>query len=215
MTAKRKKPARYHHGGLRRALLDCVLAMVGERGDAGEVTLREVARRTKVSHAAPYRHFEDKTALLAALASEGFVKLSNALRAARRGVVDDEERFVRSGLVYLEFALEHPGYLAVMHGPDVAKARTPELQHAANDTFQILKELATDAGVVDAKEARQLGAAIWSFVYGLATLTSHGQVPASVGASADELARLGLGHLFRSARSGANERASASVIPTQ
>lgn len=205
MARKPQKPDHYHHGDLRRALLDCVLSMVAERGDAGEVTLREVARRAGVSHAAPYRHFDDKTALLAALASEGFVKLSSAMREARRGVADDQERFLRTGLAYLQFALEHRGYIAVMHGPDVAKARTPDLQSAANDTFQVLKELAADAGVANAARARQLGAVIWSFVYGLATLASDRQIPASVGASARGLAKLGLLHLFRSARGDVSE----------
>ena len=127
------------------------------------------------------------------------------MRDVRRGIADDQERFVRTGLAYLQFALEHRGYIAVMHGPDVAKARTPDLQNAANDTFLVLRELAADTGVVDAAQARQLGAVIWSFIYGLATLASHHQIPASVSASADGLARLGLLHLFRSARGDVSE----------
>lgn len=190
----------YHHGDLKRALLDVVLDMVAERGDAGEVTLREVARRAGVSHNAPYRHFEDKDALLAAVAAEGFAKLSAALREARRDVDDAEERFVRTGVAYLRFALKHRGYLAVMHGSGVAKGRTRELQDAANDTFQILKELAADAGVTRTADARRIGAVVWSFVHGLANLATHEQLPASIDASAESLATLGLRHLFESIR---------------
>src|SRR5689334_9318570 len=101
MARKPAESAPYHHGDLRRALLDGVLELVAERGHAAGITLREVARRVGVSHSAPYRHFEDKEALLAALASEGFTKLSSALSEARRDVRDDEERFVLTGLAYL------------------------------------------------------------------------------------------------------------------
>src|SRR5215470_4643684 len=70
-----KKPARkYHHGDLRRALVDAALAIV-ERAGPGALSLRELARRAGVSHAAPYRHFESREALLAALATEGFLGL--------------------------------------------------------------------------------------------------------------------------------------------
>lgn len=199
MTAKFE---RYHHGDLRRALMDTVLAMVGERGDSGEVTLREVARRAGVSHNAPYRHFEDKEALLAAVATEGFQLLTSALRAARTDVDDDEERFVRTGQAYVRFAREQRGYLALMHGPDIAKGRTAELQKAANESFQIVKVAACDARDVGAAEARRLGTIVWSFLYGLATLSVNRQVPASVGASAEELVALGLRHLFGSFRAG-------------
>ena len=196
------KPARYHHGELREALVRTVIAMVAERGDAGQVTLREVARRAGVSHNAPYRHFEDKEALLAAVATEGFHLLSAALRATRANIDDGEERFVRTGLAYLRFAREHRGYLTVMHGPAVAKGRTPALQKAANDTFQILKDVAYDAREVDVIEARRLGTVAWSFLYGLATLATNHQVPPSVDASPERLVDIGLRHLFRSFRAG-------------
>lgn len=184
----------YHHGDLRRALLDTVLGMVVERGDAGDVTLREVARRAGVSHNAPYRHFDAKETLL----TEGFAPLSCALRAARSGVDDAEERFVRTGLPYLRFALDHWGHVAVMHGPGIAKSQTRELQQAASDTFQVLEQLAADAGVGDVAEARRCGGVVWSFVHGLAVLTTHQQVPGSVGASPESAAELGLRSLFRS-----------------
>lgn len=193
----------YHHGDLRRALLDAVLDMVADQGNAGEVTMREVARRAGVSHGAPYRHFEDKDEILTAVAVEGFERLSRALHAARNGVKDDEERFVETGLAYLRFARTQRGYMGVMLSPEVAKGRSPELQSAANDTFQALKDLAADAGVTDAAEARRLGTVAWSFVLGLAILTSGKQVPASVGATPEELAVLGMRNLFHAFRASA------------
>lgn len=194
------KSAPYHHGDLPRALVDTVLRMVAERGDTTEVTLREVARRAGVSHNAPYRHFEDKDALLAAIATEGFELLSEVLRAARADVEGDEERFVRTGLAYLDFTRKQRGYLAVMHAPGLAKSRTPALQKAANDTFQILKDVAFDAADVDVVEARRLGTVAWSFMYGLAMLTGNHQVPPSVSATPEALVELGLRDLFRGFR---------------
>jgi AcrR family transcriptional regulator len=202
----RTKRLTYHHGDLRRALLEAALEIVVEHGGPAAVTLREAARRAGVSHNAPYRHFADKGAILAALAEEGFTDLSTALRAARAGIEEAEERFVRTGLGYLRFAHERPGHIAVMFGPAITKGRTRELQRLANDAFQILKDLAIDAGVTEGQEARRLGTVAWSFLHGLAALTEQKQVPASVGASPDDLAALGLRHLFRSFRESRTKR---------
>jgi len=184
-------------------LLDATLALVAERGGTGEVTLREVARRAGVSHNAPYRHYADKSAILAAVAEEGFAELSRTLRAARAGVEDDRERFVKTGLSYLRFARERRGHLAVMFGPELAKSRTPELQQSANESFQLLKQLAADAGIGDPTQSRRLGTVVWSFLHGLAVLTTNSQVPASVGSNAEALAVLGLQRLFESFRAQA------------
>jgi len=75
------KRGKYHHGDLRRALLDAALELVNELGPSG-ITLREAARRAGVTHAAPYRHFADKGALLAAVAEQGFVQLLAAIDGA-------------------------------------------------------------------------------------------------------------------------------------
>jgi AcrR family transcriptional regulator len=204
----RKRRAPYHHGRLGRALVDAVIAHAAETGSVGGLTLREAARRAGVSHNAPYRHFEDKLSILAAAASEGFAELSRALRAARAGVVDARERFVRTGLAYLRFAHTRRGHLNVMFGPEVAKAQTRELQEHANDAFTILEEMVGDAGVPPGPEARRLGAVVWSFVHGLAVLTIQKQVPSSVTGTPEELAELGLRHWFDAICASAAERNS-------
>jgi AcrR family transcriptional regulator len=83
------RPATYHHGDLRRALVDAALALVQERGAEG-FTLREAARRVGVSQTAPYRHFETKEALLAAVAEEGFTTLLGILKGLPEA--EDPER---------------------------------------------------------------------------------------------------------------------------
>src|SRR3982074_1431728 len=82
---------RYHHGDLRRALVDAALALIAE-GELGTFSLREVARRAGVTPAAPYHHFKDKTALLAAVAEEGFVALRARLEAALAPVPPSDMR---------------------------------------------------------------------------------------------------------------------------
>ena len=205
-TQMEQQRDRYHHGDLRRALLDAALQIATESRATEAVTLREAARRAGVSHNAPYRHFEDKGEMLAVLAEEGFIELARTLNTARAGVLDAEERFVRTGVAYLRFADSHPGHLTVMFGPEIAKSRTARLQRLANDTFQVLKALAKDAGVADEVQARRLGTVVWSLLHGLCVLSRQKQVPASVGATPDELAELGLRQLFRSFRLRAQQR---------
>lgn len=148
-AAKRDSPAAkrtYHHGDLRRALLDAAWRLVAEKGLAA-LTLRELARAAGVSHAAPYHHFPSRTALLDALAEEGFAGLDRAMGEAKAGPatgeqaaeaatpgpgdplpsraepgqtprpVEGAEVMVRLGRAYVDFACAHPEQLQVMFRP--------------------------------------------------------------------------------------------------
>src|ERR1700754_2465649 len=86
----------YHHGDLKRALTDAALGLVTEKGPRG-FTLREVARRAGVSAAAPYRHFADRSQLLAAVATQGFVQLHETLRATAAGATDLTRQVLNMG----------------------------------------------------------------------------------------------------------------------
>src|SRR5919205_4393672 len=111
---------RYHHGNLRRALIDTALAMVTEEG-AWNFTLREVARRAGVSHAAPYNHFEDKAALLAEVAALGFESLRQTLEAAARGRPRSaRQAFAGIGAAYVRFGVEQPAHYRLMFGAELA-----------------------------------------------------------------------------------------------
>src|SRR5262249_52270729 len=98
-----KKRGRYHHGDLRRALLDAALGMLAREGGTA-LTLREVARRAGVTHAAPYRHFTDKQALLAAVAEEGFRMLSSEMASSAREATDPRQALQAIGTSYVRFA---------------------------------------------------------------------------------------------------------------
>ncbi len=150
-----------HHGDLRRALLDAALALVAE-AEPSAVTLRAVARRAGVSPGAPYHHFSDKAALLAAVAEEGF----RALAQAQESIVGEGAGRL-SGLcaAYVRFAMEHPTHYAVMfvgrpeHG-------SPGLREVAIGTFETLCEAVADTVDKPAPEVRRRAFLIWSMAHG-------------------------------------------------
>ena len=141
--AKRKSPKKdtYHHGNLRRALLDSALAMVEKEGPHG-VSLRAVARLAGVSPAAPYRHFAGKEGLLAAVAEEGFCALEQQMQSASqatRGLALAEFRAI--GFAYVRFAARNPSHFCVMFGPEVSdKSEHPSLKEAADRASQIIAD---------------------------------------------------------------------------
>jgi len=173
----------YHHGDLRRALLEASIGLVSKKGVEG-FSLREAAREVGVSPAAAYRHFEDKKALLAALALDGMGRLALAMESALTRVAGPAGSAVRAaaelgavGQAYVEFAVGQPSQFEVMFGPwcdhpDLEEV-PPEARPLGRDPFQILVD--TLDGLVRAgavtPEARQ-GAEIpaWSAVHGLASL---------------------------------------------
>lgn len=120
MTRRARKPGgRYHHGELRRALLDEATAVV-EREGVAALSLRDLARRLGVSHAAPAHHFADKPALLVELARDGFERFTAAMEAAGAQGRDPVDRLRRIGEAYVHFAIEHPGRFRVMFGREIS-----------------------------------------------------------------------------------------------
>src|SRR5512138_3056489 len=120
----RKPAGRYHHGELRRALLDAAAAVV-ERDGVGALSLRDLARRLGVSHAAPAHHFADRTALLVELAADGYARFGAALAEAARREREPFERLLAVGRAYVRFALDHPGRFRVMFGRELAELDPP------------------------------------------------------------------------------------------
>ena len=100
----------YHHGDLRRALVDAALAIVTDEQD-WTFSLREVARRAEVSHAAPYNHFTDKNDLLSAVAALGFERLRDGMRAAVNRAEGPVAQLLATGRVYVRHGLKYPGAL--------------------------------------------------------------------------------------------------------
>ena len=111
--ASRVRP--YHHGNLRRALLDEALATIRAEGVEG-LTLREIGARLGVSRTALYRHFADKRALLAAVATEGFRTLRQQLVTAWEEGGRGRAAFEAMGVAYVRFAVANPAHYRVMFG---------------------------------------------------------------------------------------------------
>lgn len=172
----------YHHGDLHRTLVDAAAKIVAKEGVAA-VTLREVARLAGVSHNAPYRHFESLSALLAAVATEGFEEFGARLREAAEGEPDAKRRRTVIGRAYLRFALDNPKLYLLMFGAELDKAEHPDLRAAADDAFSVLTGTLSRTGRAGHAEAINA----WAFVHGLAHLVLDKQIKANDPAIADLL----------------------------
>ncbi|HWK64871.1 MAG TPA: WHG domain-containing protein [Rhizobiaceae bacterium] len=163
----------YHHGDLRKALLAAAEAELDEKGLEG-FSLRGVARRAGVSHAAPAHHFKDTAAMLTALATVAAERLTRSLRKHRDlAGKDARDRIVASGVGYVSFALENPALFKLLFGSERPDSDDPELVEQAARAFQILTDdlaelrgndpMAEEEGTLDT-------AALWSAVHGIASL---------------------------------------------
>ncbi|AYC40683.1 HTH-type transcriptional regulator BetI [Streptomyces griseorubiginosus] len=172
--AQTTKPDRpYHHGDLRRAILGAALDVIAAEGPAA-LSLRDLARRAGVSHAAPAHHFKDRTGLLTAIAAEGFGLLAAALKEA----ADLKDAGVR----YVRFAREHPAHFQVMFAPGFLRADDLELttgRALATDALRsaVSGVRAEDFGI----DARLAGVAAWSLAHGFATLLLSHNLDGPVG----------------------------------
>ena len=173
----------YHHGNLRAALVAAATALLEADGPLG-VTLRGAARRAGVSQAAPYRHFRDKSTLLAAVAEEGFRSLGRALgRAARPHRGDPIGVLQAMAVEVVRFAAAHPSHYRLMSGPAVRGRDHPRLREAAFAAWHLLAGAIGDcqrARKIRPGDPAELGFALWCAVHGLAVLAVDEQIPAVV-----------------------------------
>ncbi|WP_394842071.1 TetR/AcrR family transcriptional regulator [Pendulispora brunnea] len=195
-----KKPAgRYHHGELRRALLDAALGIV-EKDGTGAVSLSAAARRVGVSPQASYNHFRDKGALLAAMAEEGLRGLERSMREAGAADLGEGERLEAIGVAYVAHASAHPAHFRLLSAPELAdKTEHPQLLAAYEAAFGVLLaaiEACQATGVVRKADARKLARAAWAMVHGVAWLLVDGQF-AVAGADAAHVARESVRVLFK------------------
>ena len=171
----------YHHGNLRRALLDEALVVIAEKGVEG-LSLRDVATRVGVSHAAPYHHFADKTALIHALAHEGMSLMDDAMAAAEEAAGEDPKaRLLGIGMAYVTFAVEHPDYYAAFNAPEInsPSAQRADLQpeEERGNTWERLVsavERCQNSGDLPQGDPVVLAVYLWALVHGLAELWRNG-----------------------------------------
>lgn len=170
-----EQPRLYHHGALKQALLTAAEEILIQDGLAG-LTLREAARRTGVSHAAPKNHFGDIKGLLSELAAVGFQRLASQLRRAAAGAKSADDTMDAIGRAYVAFAQTSPGLFHLMYRSEALDFTRPALSDALTHVSNSLREpvmhrQATREGV--AKGPLDTVAAMatsWCLVHGFATL---------------------------------------------
>jgi AcrR family transcriptional regulator len=171
------EPRPYHHGDLRRALIDAARRLL-ERDGPSALSLRAVAREAGVSPAAPYHHFKDKAELLDAVAHEGWEMLDAALVRARDGADSIRDRMVSLGVAYVCFARDHPALYRVMYDCSRDKEGLPEHVHADNDSaYCRVRDTLIEAGA-DASDEVGLELATvasWCAAHGLAEMAGFKQ----------------------------------------
>lgn len=167
----------YHHGNLRAALIEAGLAAL-EGHDRSELSLRGLARDVGVSANAAYRHFADKSALLNALAAEGFRRFTATLERAGADLADASERFRAAGRAYVRFACEHPALFRLMFSGPTTTGHDPELQREAGAAFNHLRQsAAAELGTAISEPRAALHAlGCWALVHGLSHLALDDQL---------------------------------------
>lgn len=175
---KSKKP--YHHGNLKQALLDAALELIRTKG-AEAFTLREAARVAGVSHSAAYRHFRNKNDLLAAVATEGYNRLTEEMVTAIEPGKTTYERFRLSGRGFIQFALRNPDHFKVIF--DAPKRyEYPETNEAGERAFGILircVEQCQATGILQPGNSRMLALMFLVVAVGVAKLAITGRLPFS------------------------------------
>ncbi|WP_437886283.1 TetR/AcrR family transcriptional regulator [Sorangium sp. So ce307] len=179
-SVKRKKSGTYHHGDLRQALVDAALRAL-EHQRAEDLSLRALGRELGVSPRAPYRHFETKEELLAAVAVEGFRAFGEALTPRVAAAVADPIARLRAiAEAYVAFAVERPAAFRVMYAPyATVKESAPDLLRARAEGHQATMDSIAQgqaAGILRGGDPMQLALVLWSSMHGLAVLLTQGQL---------------------------------------
>lgn len=169
------KPS-YHHGDLPRALVAAATRLI-EDGAGAQVTLRAAAMAAGVSIAAPYRHFESREALLAAVLIDGFHELTRRMEDARAAAPEPLAALAATGLAYVRFAADRPALYRLMFSPACDKASFPELMDAGHASLAVLERAVRDArphlGLAEEAVAR-VALSGWALTHGLAALYVDG-----------------------------------------
>ncbi|MCP4723376.1 MAG: TetR/AcrR family transcriptional regulator [Desulfobacteraceae bacterium] len=172
----------YHHGDLRRKLLDTALKIISEHG-LEKVSMRGLGVRLGVSRTAPYRHFAGKSALLCAIAEDGYKKLTKAMNQKNQQLTDDPvTRLNNTGIAYVEFAIANPVHYRIMFGNEILENdRTPELVTEAEKSFNELLfavKVCQEEKFVKPLNPHIIANLLWSMTHGISTLLIDGQIQA-------------------------------------
>lgn len=192
-TRRPPRRTRYHHGDLKRALVDAAADLVSAHGAKG-FSLREAARAVGVDPAACYRHFASREALLCALATRGFGALARVMAEAKAGAPTPEAALIAMGNAYVRFAVAHPPEFRVMFGDSGADARDPRLrpEDVERTGYELLEDTVREwrAANPGPAAAAELTLLLWASVHGLARLLVDGAVRLEIEDAARAVAQL-------------------------
>ena len=165
---------KYHHGDLRRAILDCACQHLRYDG-TDSLSLRAIAREIGVSATAPYRHFESKNALFAGIATLGLEILESKLEGVRSIAPEDPfDSLINMGVVYLQFAHKHSEkYQLMLDSSMLDSMEYPALMDARARAFKLLVGAILDgqrAGLYRSESVEKLAAVVWAGFHGAASL---------------------------------------------
>lgn len=174
----------YHHGDLKNALIEAGADILSKEG-ASALSLRKVAQKAGVSHAAPYAHFADKQALIAAISTEGYKKLYEQIaQVAERYQADPLRRFVEASWAYVQFALDEPDQFKVTLSGMIEKEQDyPAFVETARRTFGLVVEIVTQCqreSILRQGTADLTAVSVWALIHGFVTLLLENQISHTV-----------------------------------
>lgn len=170
----------YHHGDLRKKLLETALEIISEHG-LEKISMRGLGQRIGVSRSAPYRHFADKNALLCAIAEEGYKKFTAVIKKINEQLSDDPlTRLKNAGVAYVEFAVSNPVHYRIMFGNEIIKnKRTQALTQAAHTLFNEFLHavmMCQNEKIIISINPSIIANTLWSLTHGISTLLIDGQI---------------------------------------
>ena len=174
----------YHHGDLKNALIKAGVEILASEG-LGGLSLRKVAKQAGVSHAAPYSHFSDKQALIAAISTEGFkqlyIQIETVIETHR---ADPETLLIETAWAYVQFALNEPDRFKLMFSSVLEKEKEyAEFVEISQENFsQLMKivETCQQAGILKSGASDVVAVSVWSTVHGFTSLLLEGQISHTV-----------------------------------
>jgi AcrR family transcriptional regulator len=171
---------KYHHGDLKNALIEAGIEILAKDG-LGALSLREVARQAGVSHTAPYAHYTDKQALIAAIATAGYEKLYAKLAdVIQRCQASPAQQLVEAGWAYLEFAFDEPDHFKITFSGVIEKEKDyPAFVEISQKSFKLVVkiiETCQQTGVLPVGPSDLIAVSVWSLLHGLAPLILEEQI---------------------------------------